>query len=101
MIKNATPLPPLAQVPSDIVAVEDYEKYALPRLSPMAKAFITEGAEKELLLKRNENIFQQYVNDDINVYDFLAPKTCITRNEFAFHFFQFCQRYGLFYNHVF
>lgn len=53
-------LPPLQQIPSDIVAAEDYERYAQPRLSPTAYAYFSEGSEKENLLGRNESQYQDH-----------------------------------------
>lgn len=60
MKASTIPLPPLQQIPTDIVSAKDYERYAEPRLSPMAYAYFSEGAEEERLMIKNELAYQQY-----------------------------------------
>lgn len=60
MTTKTIPLPPLQQIPTDIVAAKDYERYAEPRLSPMAYAYFSEGAEEERLTIKNESAYHQY-----------------------------------------
>lgn len=48
-----TVLPPLNQIPADIVAVHDYVAYAKERMTASAWAYFSGGAEDESLLRRN------------------------------------------------
>lgn len=52
-------LPTLQQVPTDIVAVTDYEPYARERMSEQAWAYIAGGAADELTLHDNRAAFQR------------------------------------------
>ena len=47
------PLPPLQQIPPDIVSVGDYEAYARQRMTPQAWAYLNGGAADELTLEDN------------------------------------------------
>ena len=53
-------LAPLTQIPSDIVAVQDYEPYAQPRMSPQAWAYFSGGVADEQLLEKNRSSFSAY-----------------------------------------
>lgn len=46
-------LPPLTQIPADIVAVHDYASYAKERMTDSAWAYFSGGSEDEGLLRRN------------------------------------------------
>ncbi len=48
-----TVLPPLTQIPSDVVAVADYEPLARERMSPAAWAYFSGGVGDELTLQAN------------------------------------------------
>jgi 4-hydroxymandelate oxidase len=59
--------PPLSRIPSDVVAVADYEPLARERVSPQAWAYIAGGAADELTLRRNREAFDAIA---------LAPRVC-------------------------
>jgi 4-hydroxymandelate oxidase len=48
-----TVLPPLTQIPPDVVAVADYEPLARERMSPAAWAYFSGGVGDELTLQAN------------------------------------------------
>lgn len=53
-------LPPLSQIPPDIVAVEDYERYARERMSAAAWAYFSGGAADEFTLRDNCAAFRRW-----------------------------------------
>ena len=53
------PLDKLQQIPSSVVAVEDYEALARARLSPQVWAYIAGGAEDEWTLAENRAAFRR------------------------------------------
>lgn len=52
-------LPPLAQVPADVVAVSDYEPLARARMGAAAWAYLQGGAADELTLNENQAAFRR------------------------------------------
>lgn len=52
-----TPLPPLAQIPPDVVAVTDYEPLARERMTPAAWAYFSGGVADEITLQANPAAF--------------------------------------------
>lgn len=55
----AAPLPPLTQIPADLVSLEDYAAYARPRMSEAAWAYLSGGAADELTLAENRHAFDR------------------------------------------
>lgn len=53
-------LKPLAQIPADIVCLDDYIPYAKERLSAQAWAYFSGGAADNLAVARNRQAFEQY-----------------------------------------
>ncbi len=53
------PLPPLQQIPPEIVAAADYEPFARERMSAQAWAYLCGGAADELTLRDNRDAFQR------------------------------------------
>lgn len=53
-----TRLPPLSEIPADLVAACDYERYALPRLDGSALAYLQGGAADELTCEANLQAWQ-------------------------------------------
>jgi 4-hydroxymandelate oxidase len=53
------PLPPLTQIPPEVVALADYEPLARERLSAEAWAYISGGAGDEITLRRNRTAFDE------------------------------------------
>lgn len=53
-----TRLPPLSEIPADLVAACDYERYALPRLDGNALAYLQGGAGDELTCQANLKAWQ-------------------------------------------
>jgi len=53
------PLPPLAQIPADVVAVMDYEPLARARMTAAAWAYVQGGAADEHTLADNRAAFQR------------------------------------------
>jgi len=53
------PLPPLAQIPADVVAVMDYEPLARARMTASAWAYVQGGAADELTLADNVAAFRR------------------------------------------
>lgn len=57
---DATPLlPPLQQIPPEIVALRDYEPYAQARMSPQAWAYFSGAAADEQTLRENHEAFSR------------------------------------------
>jgi len=56
-MNEATPLPPLPQIPATVVAVSDYEALAQERMTKAAWAFVQGGAADELTLAENSAAF--------------------------------------------
>jgi len=54
-----TPLPPLERIPPQIAAVDDYEGFAKPRMTPAAFAYVSGGAADELTLRENVEAFRR------------------------------------------
>jgi 4-hydroxymandelate oxidase len=59
MVGHLMPLPPLTSIPAEVVALEDYEALARPRMSESAWAYIAGGAADELTLAANRTAFQR------------------------------------------
>jgi len=57
MPMRSGPLPPLNEIPADVVAVSDYEPLARERMNEAAWAFVQGGAGDELTLKDNLEAF--------------------------------------------
>ncbi|MDR1076759.1 MAG: alpha-hydroxy-acid oxidizing protein [Xanthomonadaceae bacterium] len=53
------PLPPLTQIPAQIVAVADYEAYARERTDEAAWAYFDGGAADEITARENSEAFQR------------------------------------------
>ena len=53
-------LAPLSQIPSDIVAVDDYIPYAKERMSAQAWAYFSGGVANEHLVSENQRSWHQY-----------------------------------------
>jgi len=53
------PLPPISQIPSHIVALEDYESLARQQLGEQAWAYFSGGAADEVTLSENRSSFDQ------------------------------------------
>lgn len=52
-------LPPLDQIPSDVVSVDDYEKLAKERVDPAVWAYLAGGAADEITLGKNVEAFRE------------------------------------------
>lgn len=52
--------PPLTQIPADMVAASDYERYALPRLDANALAYLEGGAADELTCRANLQAWREW-----------------------------------------
>ena len=52
-------LPPLEQIPPDVVSVEDYEALARERVDPAIWAYLAGGSADELTLRENREAFAQ------------------------------------------
>jgi 4-hydroxymandelate oxidase len=50
-------LPPLEQIPPDVVAVDDYEALARERVDPVVWAYLSGGSADELTLRENRDAF--------------------------------------------
>ncbi|MGQ7959588.1 alpha-hydroxy acid oxidase [Pseudomonas sp. SP16.1] len=55
-----TRLPPLGEIPADLVAACDYERYALPRLDGNALAYLQGGAGDELTCQANLQAWREW-----------------------------------------
>jgi 4-hydroxymandelate oxidase len=55
----ATPLPPLAAIPPDIVSVDDYEVLAYERMEASAWAYVSGGAGDESTVRENRAAFEK------------------------------------------
>lgn len=55
-----TRLPPLSEIPADLVAAADYERYALQRLDGNALAYLQGGAGDELTCQANLQAWQEW-----------------------------------------
>ena len=55
----STPLPKLAQIPSSLASVADYEPLARERVTQAAWAYVSGGAADELTLRENEAAFRR------------------------------------------
>lgn len=55
-----TPLPPLTQIPADLVAASDYETYAQPRMTASAWAYLHGAAADEQTAAANQQRFEQW-----------------------------------------
>lgn len=53
------PLPPLTRIPTEIVAVEDYEPLAREHLGEQAWAYFSGGAADEITLRENRSAFDR------------------------------------------
>ncbi len=56
---NEKPLPPLERIPPQIAAVDDYEAFAKPRMTPGAFAYVSGGAADELTVRENVEAFRR------------------------------------------
>ncbi|HEX6993266.1 MAG TPA: alpha-hydroxy acid oxidase [Gammaproteobacteria bacterium] len=56
---SETPLPPLERIPPQIAAVDDYEAFARPRMTPAAFAYVSGGAADELTVRENVEAFRR------------------------------------------
>lgn len=83
------PLPPLSQIPADIVAVNDYLPYAQARMSEQAWAYFTGGAADERLLAQNEQAPHFYQIWPRVLRDFSGAHTQLTLfgQDYAFPIF--------------
>ncbi len=52
--------PPFTQIPADMVAASDYERYALPRLDANALAYLEGGAADELTCQANLQAWREW-----------------------------------------
>jgi 4-hydroxymandelate oxidase len=52
-------LPPLEQIPPDVVSVDDYEALARERIDPSVWAYLAGGSADELTLRENREAFAQ------------------------------------------
>lgn len=52
--------PPLTEIPADLVASSDYERYALPRLDANALAYLQGGAADELTCQANLQVWRDW-----------------------------------------
>ncbi|MDH1624040.1 alpha-hydroxy-acid oxidizing protein [Pseudomonas chengduensis] len=53
-------LPPLSEIPADLVSARDYERYALQRLDANALAYLQGGAGDELTCQANLRAWQEW-----------------------------------------